>query len=158
MTTDPFRDAELAHTATRARALDVALGHMTFDEVLAAEDHARTKCEERVTHEPKLAARWERVREVFEIELDDRRRRAEDRKRHGLGPHPNCTSMAVPVVSALSALRKFAEQRNNLPWLVHCARDAGASWQTIADVLGRSRQSVQQRFGGASAPKFREDA
>ena len=49
---------------------------------------------------------------------------------------------------ALAAYRRFANE--HLPWLerraVLAGRQRGDSWAAIARLLGRSRQSVQQRF------------
>jgi hypothetical protein len=49
---------------------------------------------------------------------------------------------------ALAAYRRLAD--DHLPWLerraVLLARRRGASWAAIGRLLGRSRQSVQQRF------------
>jgi hypothetical protein len=51
----------------------------------------------------------------------------------------------VGTVAAAAAVEKEATRK--LAEAVAAARDAGASWQDVADAAGVSRQAAQQRWG-----------
>ncbi|MFN8036115.1 MAG: hypothetical protein U0V73_09295 [Acidimicrobiia bacterium] len=54
---------------------------------------------------------------------------------------------AAPIRALAKAARAQRDASDALDTAVRWAREAGASWGTIGDALGVSRQAAQQKYG-----------
>lgn len=64
-------------------------------------------------------------------------------------PHRRSTVGSVDTVHALVRQRRLLDQR--LAQAVMEARDAGATWTSLARALGVSPQAVQKRYGNRAS-------